>query len=110
MHSWGYFNIRDNSNPFQTTFKIFPHENLKNYHLKWPESKTKYQDGIGDVKYFDGKVIVPIQLEEYKYSKPIKLKADIDFVVCNFASLGEKNTIYRRLYRPCIALFTGHCA
>lgn len=44
-----YSNIRDNSNHFPATFKIFSHKNLKNYHLKLPESKTKYQDGIGDV-------------------------------------------------------------
>lgn len=100
-----YSNIKDNSNPFPTTFKIFPHENLKNYHLKWPESKTKYQDGIGDVKYFDGKVIVPIQLEAYKYSKPIELKADIEFVVCNnqctpFKQSIEKDIMLKELKLP----------
>ena len=102
-----YSNIKEDSNPFPTSIKIFPHENLKNYHLKWPESQTKYQEGIGDVQYFDGRVIVPIQLEAYDYSKPIKLKADIEFVVCNnqctpFKQSIEKDIMLQELELPTI--------
>lgn len=78
-----YSNVQNNSNPFPASIKIFPHENLKNYYLKWPESKTKYQEGIGNIQYFDGKIVVPLKLEAYNYSKPIRLKADIKFVVCS---------------------------
>ena len=97
--------LKDDSNPFPTNIKIFPHENLKNYYLKWPESQTKYKEGIGDVQYFDGKVIVPIQFEAYNYSKPIKLKADIEFVVCNnqctpFKQYVEKDIILQELELP----------
>jgi suppressor for copper-sensitivity B len=76
-------NIKDSSNSFPTSIKIFPDKNLKNYHLKWPLPKTSFQAGRGKIQYFDGKVSVPLLLEAYNYAKPIKLKADIEFVVCN---------------------------
>lgn len=76
-------NIKDSSNPFPTSIKIFPDKNLKNYQLKWPLPKTSFHEGKGKIQYFDGKVSVPLLLEAYNYSKSIKLKADIEFVVCN---------------------------
>ena len=78
-----YSNIKDSTNPFPTSIKIFPDKNLKDYYLKWPMPKTNFQERDGKIQYFDGKVFVPLQLEAYNYSNPIRLKADIEFVVCN---------------------------
>lgn len=76
-------NIKDSSNSFPTSIKIFPDKNLKNYHLKWPSPKTIFQEGRGKIQYFDGRVSIPLLLEAYNYSNPIRLKANIEFIVCN---------------------------
>lgn len=78
-----YTNIKDSSNPFPTSIKIFPDENLKNYQLKWPLPKISFQEGKGKIQYFDGKVSVPVLLEAYNYSNSVRIKADIEFLVCN---------------------------
>lgn len=78
-----YSNRESDSNPFPTSIKIHPSRNLKNYSFEWPKAKSKYQDGIGEVEYFDNEIIIPLKVEVYNYSKPVKLKADIEFVVCN---------------------------
>jgi suppressor for copper-sensitivity B len=78
-----YSNVADDTNPFPTSIKIFPTKNLKDYELKWPASKSKYQDGIGQVRYFDGRVEIYLELEEWGRAEPIDLKAEIEFVVCN---------------------------
>jgi len=92
-----YSNIESDSNTFPTSIKIAPSYNLKNYNLKWPVSKSKFQEGIGNVDYFDGRVIIPLELEAHNYSKSVKFKADIEFVVCNNQCIPVIQTIERDL-------------
>jgi suppressor for copper-sensitivity B len=78
-----YSNISDSANPFPTSIKIFESKNLEKYALKWPTAKSKYQDGIGQVQYFDDIVKISLELDAKDHVEPINLKGEIEFVVCS---------------------------
>ena len=76
-----------------TNIIVHDSDNLQNYQLLWPKHKQKHQDPIGTVQYYDELVKVALIITPKDVSKPVSIKADLEYVVCNEQCVPVRHTI-----------------
>ncbi|MDP4832751.1 MAG: protein-disulfide reductase DsbD family protein, partial [Rickettsiaceae bacterium] len=76
-----------------TNIIVHDSDNLQNYQLLWPKHKQKHQDPIGTVQCYDELVKVALIITPKDVSKPVSIKADLEYVVCNEQCVPVRHTI-----------------
>lgn len=80
-----------------TKIKLTDSSNLKKYEIWWPFPKKEIF-GHNIVNYvYDGDVEIPLILEEIDNHKPIKLKAEINYVICGSQCTPVSQVIEREI-------------
>lgn len=76
-----------------TNITLQDSDNLQNYQLLWPIHKKKYQDPIGMVQYYDELVKVALIITPKDVSKPVSIKAELEYVICKDQCVPVRQTI-----------------
>lgn len=76
-----------------TNITLQDSDNLQNYQLLWPKHKQKYQDPIGMVQYYDELVKVALIITPKDISKPVSIKAELEYVICKEQCVPVRQTI-----------------
>ena len=95
-----YADELENDFGLPTEIKIVSSQNMQTYQLIWPKVKRKNYEGIGEIQYYDGRVMIPLHLEPKDANVPIKFKAKISYAICNDQCIPKHQVIEGEIIAP----------
>ncbi|MDA9163878.1 thioredoxin family protein, partial [Rickettsiaceae bacterium] len=88
-----YAHELENDLGLPTEIKITSSSNLQNYRLHWPEASRKNYEGVGEVLYYSGRVVIPLHITANNPNIPVKFKAEINYAICKDQCIPKQQII-----------------